>query len=109
MSNMPALAVSAQFGQGTAPDHVALHAPFIPWTDLKLPLKQCEKGNCIFNQGEKVVSLYILRKGAVLITRLSADCRETILGILGPGDYFGDLPLLNGGVASFNTLGNPPH
>ncbi len=91
-------------GEGTASDRLALHDPLMPWKNLGLPVKQCEKGNWIITQGDKVASLYILREGAVLLTRLSADCRETILGILGPGDYFGDLPLLNDGIASFNAL-----
>ncbi len=49
-------------------------------------------------------SLYIVCEGAVVLKRVFVDGREMILDVLGPGDCFGDVPLLDGGVASFCAL-----
>ncbi len=106
------LAVSAQYSDKYFERSAAVkdvsNTYSIPWTKLQLPIRRCEKGNWIITQGDRVNSLYILREGAILLTRLSADSRDTILAVLGPGDYFGDLPLLNGGISSFNALAIQP-
>jgi CRP-like cAMP-binding protein len=69
-----------------------------------LPVKSCKKGAWILTQGDPLDALYILQEGSILLTRLSASGRETIIGFVAPGEFFGDVPLLDGNVASFNAL-----
>src|SRR5512136_3446319 len=79
-------------------------SPFQGLADRCLPVKICKKGTGIFTQGDVLENLYIVQEGAVLLTRLSASGKETVLGFTGPGEYFGDVPLLNGNIAHFNAL-----
>ena len=39
--------------------------------------------------------MYIIREGRVKVTKLSGDGREKILELLGPGDFFGEMSLLD--------------
>jgi CRP/FNR family transcriptional regulator len=68
------------------------------------PVRVCEKGEWICLQGNRVESLYVIREGKVLLSRLSADGGEIVLGVLGTGEHFGDVSLLTGGITLFNAL-----
>ena len=47
------------------------------------------RGEVIFNQGEKINSLYFLNRGSVRLSMTNDDDREKTLGILKGGDLFG--------------------
>lgn len=49
----------------------------------------------IYLQGESSDSLFLLKKGSVRISRLSESGKQVILSILGPGDLFGELALMD--------------
>ena len=44
--------------------------------------------------------MYVIREGRVKVTKLSGDGREKILELLGPGDFFGEMSLLDNAVRS---------
>jgi CRP-like cAMP-binding protein len=44
--------------------------------------------------------MYVIRDGQVKVTKLSGDGREKILELLGPGDFFGEMSLLDNAVRS---------
>ncbi|MEB3187653.1 MAG: Crp/Fnr family transcriptional regulator [bacterium] len=48
----------------------------------------------VYLPGEMADGLYLIKKGHVRISRLSESGRQTTLAILGPGDLFGELTLL---------------
>lgn len=73
-------------------------------TAKRLPVRIVDKGTWVFSLGERVESLFIVQEGKVLLTRLSADGREMILGFVGPGEFFGEVSLLQSGVAHFNAI-----
>lgn len=50
----------------------------------------------VFFQGEPSDSLYMLLKGSVKVTSASEEGVEKILDILGPGEIFGELAMLDG-------------
>jgi len=52
-------------------------------------------GAVIIRQGEPGDRFYLLRRGRVEITRRLDDGTEQALAELGPGDYFGEMALLN--------------
>jgi CRP/FNR family transcriptional regulator len=54
-----------------------------------------KRNTVICNQGEKPSCLYLIRQGEILLTRLSPDGRETLISILGPGEFFGEAALLS--------------
>jgi len=78
--------------------------PFTGLSDRCLPVKTCKKGEWVVNQGDTLEGLYIVQEGKILLTRLSCSGRETIIEFVGPGQFFGDVPLINGDAAPFNAL-----
>ncbi len=78
--------------------------PFLSLADRCLPVKTCKKGEWVLTQGDTLDGLYIVQEGRIMLTRLSCSGRETIIEFVGPGEFFGDVPLLNGGSAPFNAL-----
>jgi CRP/FNR family cyclic AMP-dependent transcriptional regulator len=62
-----------------------------------------KRGTIICNQGTKVSCLYLIKQGEILLTRLSSDGRETLISILGPGEFFGESSLLGGSAVTFSA------
>jgi CRP/FNR family cyclic AMP-dependent transcriptional regulator len=54
-------------------------------------------------QGEKLTSLFLVREGEILLTRVSADGRDTLISVLGPGDFFGEGALLSDAEVTFSA------
>jgi CRP/FNR family transcriptional regulator len=64
------------------------------------------KGVRIFHEGDHSDACYIVCEGDLRVTREHSDGRAIALATLGPGDIFGELAMLDGGVrsASVETL-----
>jgi CRP/FNR family transcriptional regulator, cyclic AMP receptor protein len=97
-------ALAIDTGSNLSHERGSIGTPFRNLENMCLPIRVCKKGTWIVTQGDTSESLYIVREGTVLLTRLSANGRETILGFAGPGEFFGDVPLLNDSIAHFNAL-----
>jgi CRP-like cAMP-binding protein len=52
-------------------------------------------GECLFREGEAGTEMYVIREGAVRITK-SVGSRQLELAVLGRGDFFGEMALLEG-------------
>lgn len=63
-----------------------------------------KRNNFILLEEDTGDTLFILNKGSVKITRLSDDGREVILSILGEGDFFGEMSILDGESRSANVI-----
>ncbi len=55
-----------------------------------------EKDNVIFLERDEGDSLFIINSGRVKVANFSKDGKEIILAILGVGEFFGDMSLLDG-------------
>jgi CRP-like cAMP-binding protein len=53
------------------------------------------KGAVIFEEGTLGDYMYLIQEGQVKVTKMSEDGREKILEILGPGDFFGEMSVLD--------------
>ena len=62
------------------------------------------KGQVIFYRDDPGDSLHIIVKGEVRVMLPSPEGEEVTLALLGPGDFFGDLCLLDGGPRSATTI-----
>lgn len=62
------------------------------------------KQNMILMEDEFGDTFFIITKGSVKITRVSEDGREVILAILGEGEFFGEMSLLDGETRSANVI-----
>ncbi len=58
------------------------------------------KHQTIVEEGLPGDYMYVIREGQVRVTKLSGDGREKILELMGPGDFFGEMSLLDGAVRS---------
>jgi CRP/FNR family cyclic AMP-dependent transcriptional regulator len=62
------------------------------------------KGQVIFHRDDPGDSLHIIEKGEVRVILASPEGEEVTLALLGPGDFFGDLCLLDGAPRSATTI-----
>ncbi|HEX8441667.1 Crp/Fnr family transcriptional regulator, partial [Archangium sp.] len=69
-----------------------------------LQQRRYSKGEVIFHQGDVGTALFIVRKGEVAIRLSSAEGKEVILALLGRGDAFGELALLDGEPRSTDAV-----
>ena len=53
-------------------------------------------GDFVFRQGEPALNFYSVEKGTLDIVRTSDDGAEDLVAVLGPGDFFGEMALIEG-------------
>ena len=58
------------------------------------------RGDVLFNEGDTGNQLYVVIEGKIKLGRTSADGRENLLAILGPGQMFGELSFFDPGPRS---------
>jgi CRP-like cAMP-binding protein len=59
--------------------------------------RQFETGKVVLSEGEPCEGLFIIESGAVKVFKVSADGREQVLTIEGPGGTVAELPVFDGG------------
>ncbi len=65
-------------------------------------------GATIFQEGDRGDSLHVVMEGSVRITVLSAKGEEATVALLGPGEFVGDLALLDGRPRSASAVASEP-
>ena len=66
------------------------------------------RGETLFNEGDSGDRLYILLSGKVKLGHASADGRENLLAVLGPGEIVGELTLFDPGPRSTTATAVAP-
>ena len=66
------------------------------------------RGEVVFHQGDPGETFHVLCRGRVKIVLGSEGGEEAVLGILGPGDVFGEMALLDGGPRSATIVALEP-
>src|SRR4051794_20019656 len=66
------------------------------------------RGAIIFRRGDPGESLFVIASGAVHVTLSSRGGKQLVLARLGPGDFFGELALLDGEPRSANVVAVEP-
>jgi CRP/FNR family transcriptional regulator, cyclic AMP receptor protein len=67
-------------------------------------VKNCPKDSLILIEDEDGDALFIIKKGKVKVTSFSESGKEVIFSILGDGDFFGDMSLLDGKPRSASVI-----
>tara|TARA_Y100000294_G_scaffold114370_1_gene106053 strand:+ start:180 stop:860 length:681 start_codon:yes stop_codon:yes gene_type:complete len=70
----------------------------------KMVARSYDKEKMILIEESAGETFFLISKGTVKITRMSDDGREVILAILGEGDFFGEMALLDGEGRSANVI-----
>lgn len=86
-------------------DDVVLSAPLFAGIDeeaarallASMSRVDLPRGQALFHEGEPGDRLYVIAEGKLKLGRRSADGRENLLSILGPGEMFGELSLFDPG------------
>ncbi len=58
--------------------------------------RSCRKGERIFSEGDDGTGFYVIVAGRVKIFKVSADGKEQILHLFGPGESFGEVSVFTG-------------
>ena len=66
------------------------------------------KGAMIVTEGDPGDALFVVRSGEVKVLLIGEDGREVILGVLGVGDHFGELSLIDGRPRSAHVVATQP-
>lgn len=64
----------------------------------------CKRGSTFFFAHEQSDNIYLVKEGRVKLTRTSAEGREVILDILGPGEIFGELAIAGEEIRSHSAV-----
>ncbi len=66
--------------------------------------RKVTRGTVIVRAGDATDSLYILINGSARVLNSDEEGREVILSILGPGDFFGEMGLIDGSPRSADVV-----
>jgi CRP-like cAMP-binding protein len=67
-------------------------------------VRRFRRGQVLFTAGDVAERVFLIDRGRVLISCTSADGREIVLGLRGPGDIIGELSALDGEARSATAL-----
>lgn len=70
----------------------------------RLRRRRYRRGETLFLRGDPGSFLYVVQVGRVKIAMSSNQGKEVILALMGPGDFFGELALLDGGERSADAV-----
>lgn len=80
-----------------APMFAALDAEAAAALRSSMDSVHLNKGQVLFNEGERGERLYIITDGKMKLGHTSTDGRESLLAVLGPGELLGELSLFDPG------------
>jgi len=67
-------------------------------------VRNYEKGECVFRQGDPGVGLYIVKKGLVEVFHETEELSCCKISVLKKGDFFGEIALLNESVRTATVV-----
>jgi NADH dehydrogenase len=66
-------------------------------------------GDFVFRQGEPALNFYSVEKGTLDVIRINeADGSEQLVAVIGPGDFFGEMALIEGRARSASVRARTP-
>lgn len=71
-------------------------------------VRRYTSGTTIFREGDRGDSLHVVIEGSVRVTVVSTRGEEATVALLGPGEFVGDLALLDGLPRSANAVASEP-
>lgn len=66
------------------------------------------KNTVVINEGDHTDALYIINSGRSAVTKIHEDGKEMVVAVLGPGDYFGEMALIDEQPRSANVITKEP-
>ena len=81
-----------------------LNEPELAALSHKAVTRQYPRHTIIINEGDNSDSLYVIDSGKVKVFLSDDEGREVILNVQGPGEYFGELALIDSGPRSASVI-----
>jgi CRP-like cAMP-binding protein len=66
------------------------------------------QGDVVFREGDVGAEMYIIQSGKIMITKQLKTGEEKTLAVLGPGDSFGEMAIIDKDVRSANAIAMEP-
>lgn len=89
-NDVPSIQELADIGLFGGLDHSTL-AEFVQ----RLPVLKLQPGEVVFREGETGRELFVLLQGEMEVVKNSKSQRESRVAIFGPGDWFGEMSILD--------------
>ncbi|HOT90218.1 MAG TPA: cyclic nucleotide-binding domain-containing protein [Anaerolineae bacterium] len=70
--------------------------------------RKCQAGEVIVPQGREGYGFFIVASGKAEAVRERADGTKTVVNTFGPGDFFGELALLDNGPRTASVIATEP-
>jgi CRP/FNR family cyclic AMP-dependent transcriptional regulator len=67
-------------------------------------VRRFKRGQALFTEGDRAERVFLIDSGRVMISCMSAEGREIVLGLRGDGDIIGELSTLDGEARSATAL-----
>jgi CRP/FNR family cyclic AMP-dependent transcriptional regulator len=97
MATLPGRRVSEQVRRSPPKAHLRSSAfdlqSFLNSAGLRRKLVTFRGKETVFTQGDPAVNIAYIQEGAVKLTAVNTVGKEGVVGILGPGDFFGERSL----------------
>lgn len=74
---------------GALPDHVLDHLA------EHLEVTEAEPGSYLFREGEQACCMYVVLQGDIEVLKRSKSGTDTRVAVLGPGDWFGEMGVID--------------
>jgi CRP-like cAMP-binding protein len=66
--------------------------------------RRCPRGTTVFSKGDPGTSMMAVLAGHIRVSNVSAEGKEVTLNVIGPGEIFGEIALLDGKPRSADTV-----
>jgi len=70
--------------------------------------RTCDEGEVIVPQGQTGYGFFVIASGAAKAVRERSDGSEVVVNTFGPGDFFGELSMLDDGPRTATVLATEP-
>jgi CRP/FNR family transcriptional regulator, cyclic AMP receptor protein len=66
--------------------------------------RRCARGTTVFSKGDPGTSMMAVLAGRIRVSNVSSEGKEVTLNVVGPGEIFGEIALLDGKPRSADTV-----
>ena len=70
--------------------------------------RRFQENTVLFNKGDASDSMYVITEGKVKAVLYNEDGKEILLSIFGPGDYFGEIGMMDGQPRTASAVSKTP-
>lgn len=101
---VPLASVGGKPSLSHVPLFVGLPRETLRYLESRIEARTFDSGDIIFHKDDPGEALYIIKSGKIRICTSTKDGREVTIAVLGAGDFFGEMALLDGEPRSADAV-----